>query len=133
LNKSTCFDQWILHHHVSALAFENIQPININNKIRIQKMMAQQLLLDRNRLSHLKIMDHSCMHHLPIREAVIPMGKTQQLSGHIRLKCFFCKNNDASHTYMLDWDGLDFQLCLCPECILLGKNHLIAKLLEDHF
>ena len=57
-------------------------------------------------------------------------GKSKHLSKHIHLKCFKCRHNEASYVRHLDWDGLNVQLCLCPECVSLEKERLIAESLD---
>ena len=57
--------------------------------------------------------------------------ESQELANHLHIQCFSCKQNEASHAYRFDWDGLSFQLCLCSECVSLGKNYLIGELLYE--
>ena len=53
----------------------------------------------------------------------------EYLPEHVHLKCYFCRDREASHVRRLDWDGLGFQLCLCSKCLYLEKDRLIARLL----
>ena len=53
----------------------------------------------------------------------------EYLPEHVHLKCYFCRDCEASHVRRLDWDGLVFQLCLCSKCFYLEKDRLIARLL----
>ena len=54
---------------------------------------------------------------------------SEYLPEHVHLKCYFCRDLEASHVRRFDWDGLDFQLCLCSKCLYLEKERLITKLL----
>jgi hypothetical protein len=53
----------------------------------------------------------------------------EYLPEHVHLKCYFCRDREATHVRRLDWDGLAFQLCLCFKCLNLEEDRLIARLL----
>ena len=115
------------------------------------RVMAQQLLLSKYRRAHFEVMTPSLEMHnerIPhpalsfprtkrgtvrnaiMEEADMSKRKSKYLSKHVNLKCFLCHHNKASYVRHLDWDGLNVQLCLCPECVSLGKELLVAKFLH---
>jgi hypothetical protein len=55
--------------------------------------------------------------------------KLEYLPEHVHLKCYFCRDREATHVRRLDWDGLAFQLCLCFKCLYLEEDRLIARML----
>ncbi len=57
--------------------------------------------------------------------------RLEQLRKMVQLKCFRCGRNIAEHILHLDWECLDFRVCLCDECIQLDNDTLIEELLND--
>jgi hypothetical protein len=55
--------------------------------------------------------------------------RLEYLPEHVHLKCYSCRDREATHVRRLDWDGLAFQLCLCFKCLHFEKDRLIAGLL----
>lgn len=53
-----------------------------------------------------------------------------QLRADIYLKCFICNEHEARHICIFEWNGLDFKLCLCPQCVALNKQHPTTDLLQ---
>jgi hypothetical protein len=57
--------------------------------------------------------------------------KPMQLSADIYLKCFVCNEHEARHLCIFELNGLNFKLCLCPQCVSLSKrrpaNNLLRK------
>ena len=55
---------------------------------------------------------------------------TQPLKKTIHLACYSCKNNEASHACQFEWDGVNYQLCLCSECLAMGEKQLYSEFLS---
>lgn len=56
--------------------------------------------------------------------------KLKQLSADIDLKCFVCNEHEARHLCIFEWDGLNFQLCLCPQCVTLSEQRPDTNMLQ---
>ncbi|MBU4316420.1 MAG: hypothetical protein KKF30_04015 [Proteobacteria bacterium] len=52
---------------------------------------------------------------------------SQKLKNDIHLACCSCKQNEASHAYRFEYDGLYFQLCVCTDCISMGDQKLSSR------
>jgi len=52
------------------------------------------------------------------------------LSADIYLKCFVCNEHEARHICIFEWNGLDFKLCLCPQCVTLSEQRPATDLLQ---
>jgi hypothetical protein len=56
--------------------------------------------------------------------------KLKRLSADIYLKCFVCNEHEARHICILEWSGLDFKLCLCPQCVMLSEQRPPTDMLQ---
>jgi len=56
--------------------------------------------------------------------------KQKHLRADIYLKCFVCNEHEARHICIFEWNGLDFKLCLCPQCVTLNKQRPTTDLLQ---
>jgi hypothetical protein len=56
--------------------------------------------------------------------------KQMQLRADIYLKCFVCNEHEARHICIFEWNGFDFKLCLCPQCVTLNKQLPTTDLLQ---
>jgi hypothetical protein len=57
--------------------------------------------------------------------------KQKQLTADIYLKCFVCNEHEARHLCVIEWNRLNFKLCLCPRCIVYNQNHPASDLLRN--
>lgn len=59
------------------------------------------------------------------------MNKKQTpLSLDICLKCFICDEHEARHVCIIEWNGFNFKLCLCPQCVALNQQRSATDLLQ---
>jgi hypothetical protein len=56
--------------------------------------------------------------------------KQMQLRADIYLKCFVCNEHEARHRCIFECNGLDFKLCLCPQCITLNEQRPATDMLQ---
>ena len=57
--------------------------------------------------------------------------KKTQLPADIYLKCFVCNEHEARHLCMIEWNGLNVKLCLCPRCIVFNLNRPASDLIRN--
>ncbi len=58
-------------------------------------------------------------------------GRREPIKDHVHMNCFYCKRKEADQVLHLEWDCLEFQLCLCPDCVELENDILVKELLRD--
>ena len=56
--------------------------------------------------------------------------KQTQLSSDIYLKCFVCHEHEARHICTYEWNGIDFKLCLCSQCVALSKQRPVTDMIQ---
>lgn len=50
----------------------------------------------------------------------------QPLPQTVKMRCYACEENSASHVCRYKVGELAIQVCLCPECMKLDAQHLLT-------
>jgi hypothetical protein len=66
-----------------------------------------------------------------IKIGVVMLNKRlKKLSADIYLKCFVCNEHEARHLCIFECNGLNFKLCLCPQCVSSSGQRPDTDLLQ---
>ena len=56
--------------------------------------------------------------------------KQMPLRRDIYLKCFVCHEHEARKICTFEWNGLDFKVCLCPQCVTLSAKRPSTDMMQ---